>query len=315
MLQELQKEELHFSREENVAGFLGVELKSKDDGTIEMRQTGLIDNIIAAMQLEDANSKETPAECVLCKDENGEPFEENFSYQSIIGMLLYLQGHTRPELSFAVSQCARFTFNPKKSHAQALKRIGRYLLGTREEGLILNPKLDHNIDCYVDSDFAGLWNYEDPQDPSSARSRTGYLIQIANCPIHWVSRLQTEIALSTMEAEYVALSTSMKDLIPIIDLVKEIFPAINKTSNEEVNVISTVWEDNNGALTLANLEPPRMTPRSKHYCIKYHWFRTKLLAYKIELKKIASEFQLADIFTKALGKLKFKELRKYFMGW
>ena len=163
--------------------------------------------------------------------------------------------------------------------------------------------------------FAGLWNYEDPQDPNSARRKTGYLIQIANFPVHWVSRLQTEIEMSKMEAEYVALSTSMTDLIPIINLVREIFPAINKPSNEEVNGISTVWEDNNGALTLANLEPPRMTPRSKHYCIKYHWFRSKLIAYKIELKKIASEFQLAYLFTKALGKLKFKEIRKWFMGW
>ena len=149
-------------------------------------------------------------------------------------MLLYLQGHTRPELSFAVSQCERFTFSPRKSHEQALKRIGRYLKGTRTEGLILKPKSNYNIYCYVDADFSGLWNYEDTQDPTSVSSRTGYIIQVANCPIHWVSRLQNEIALSTMEDENVAMSNSMKDLIPIIDLVKEIFPSVGIEYTEPV---------------------------------------------------------------------------------
>ena len=65
---------------------------------------------------------------------------------------------------------------------------------------------------------------------------------------------------------------------------------------------ATVWEDNNGALKLANLESPRMTPRSKHYGIKYHWFRTKLIQYKIILKKVSSEFNLAYMLTKALVK-------------
>ena len=88
----------------------------------------------------------------------------------------------------------------------------------------------------------------------------------------------------------------MKDLIPNIDLVREIFPAVGIESTDPVEIVSTVWEDNNGALTLGNLEPPRMTPRSKHYAIKYHWFRSKIKSYGIQLKKISSELQLVDIF-------------------
>ena len=128
-------------------------------------------------------------------------------------MLHYLN-HTRPDCAFAIHQVARYTFEPKKSHEVAVKRIGRYLKGTMDKGLILDPSDDLSIDCYPDADFAGLWGHEHPQDPHCVKSRTGYVITLANCPVLWVSKLQTEIALSTMESEYVALSTSCKDLFP-----------------------------------------------------------------------------------------------------
>ncbi len=96
--------------------------------------------------------------------------------------------------------------------------MGRYLKRTLDKGLTLSPSKTFHINCYPDSNFSGLWKYEDDQDPHCVRSWTGYVITMANCPILWSSKLQTEIALSTMEAEYVALSTSCKDLFPIIDL-------------------------------------------------------------------------------------------------
>jgi hypothetical protein len=73
-----------------------------------------------------------------------------------------------------------------------------------------------------DADFAGLYNHEHPQDPHCVRSWTGYVILLAGCPVLWKSKLQTEIALSTMEAEYVALSQSCKDLFPLLDQIKEL---------------------------------------------------------------------------------------------
>eukprot|EP00956_Cyclotella_meneghiniana_P018181 scaffold30080_cov40-Cyclotella_meneghiniana.AAC.1 len=147
--------------------------------------------------------KDTPAEASpLPKDSDGEPADPTFPYASIIGMLLYLSGHSRPDIAFAVHQCARYTFKPTKRHVAALKRIGRYLKGTKSRGLILNPSKHLHVDCYPDADFAGLYGHEDKQDPHCVRSRTGYVILLANCPILWKSKLQTEIALSTMEAEY-----------------------------------------------------------------------------------------------------------------
>ena len=76
-----------------------------------------------------------------------------------------------------------------------------------------------------------------------------------------------------MMAEYIALSNAMRELLPFINLVKEICARIGLTPNKLSTIQSTVWEDNVGALTLANLEPPQITPKSKHFGIKYHWFR------------------------------------------
>ena len=86
------------------------------------------------------NAKGTPAERKpLVKDDNGEPPQETFNYASFIGMLLYLSGHTRPDLAYSVSQVAHFMFNPKHSDEIAIKRIGRYHIGTKDKGMIIKP--------------------------------------------------------------------------------------------------------------------------------------------------------------------------------
>ena len=92
------------------------------------------------------------------------------------------------------------------------------------------------------------------------------------CPVLWIFWLQSEIALSTMEAEYVALSTACKDLFPIVDMVKELAGSVRIEVKSVAKMHINIHEDNVGALTLAKLEPARMTPRTKHYAIKYHWF-------------------------------------------
>ena len=125
----------------------------------------------------------------------------------------------------------RDNFFPNRSHEEALKRIGRYLKATRDRGLILNPICDKdgNIDVlqindYPDADFAGMYGYEDNADPASVKSRTGFVITVANCPVLWVSKLQTKTALSTMEVEIVALAHSYRELFPIMDIVSPSSP-------------------------------------------------------------------------------------------
>jgi hypothetical protein len=317
VLSQLREEELDLEEEDDVAGFLGVKVdRDSASGEITMDQVGLIDRIITALNCEQLPGKRTPAEYgALGTDKDGDPPQEAFSYPSEIGMLQYLHTHTRPDLTLAVSQCSRFIHCTKRSHELALIRIGQYLKTTRTKGQVLRPKQDMNIDCYVDADFAGLWGVEDSQDPTSVKSRTGFALCIADCPVIWASKLQSDIALSTMEAEYNALSMALKELLPLKRLVESVANAVQIPLEPKTEMKVTVWEDNTGALTLANLEPGRMTPRSKHYGVKYHWFREHLKPNNIEVLRIDTKEQRADMFTKALQTDKFVLNRKQLMGW
>ena len=157
--------------------------------------------------MSDCNACQTPASTTnLGLDADGKPYHEDWDYASVVGMLMYLANNSRPDIAFAVHQCARFTHSPKESHASAVKKILRYLKGTATQGMTISPSSPFQIDCYVDADFAGLFGIESDQDPICVKSRTGYLIMFMNCPLVWKSSLQTQIALSTMEAEYIALS-------------------------------------------------------------------------------------------------------------
>ena len=135
---------------------------------------------------------------------------------------MYLAQNSRPDIAYDVHQCTRFTHAPRKSHVIGINGILHYLRGSKHKGLVLSPSDKLQVDCYVDADFAGLWNVEQDQDPLCVKSRAGYLIMFMGCPLTWVSKLQTQIALSTMEAEYIALSQSMRDLIAIREVIQEI---------------------------------------------------------------------------------------------
>ena len=256
------------------------------------------------------------------KDENGEPASGHFSYSSVVGMLLYLAGHSRPDIAYAVNCTARYMFCPRKRHEDALKRIGRYLKLTRERGLVLRPRPAKDgcgydvlqIDDYPDADFAGMYGYELPTDPASVKSRTGFVITVADCPVLWQSKLQTETALSTMESEVVALAHSCRELFPVMDIVSCIGPAVGIPAGE-VSMNVSIHEDNSGALILGQTLPPQYTPRSKHYAIKTVWFREQIVLRGIKLIKIETMEQLSDLFTKGLGKIPFEYLRKKLMGW
>ena len=105
---------------------------------------------------------------------------------------------------------------------------------------------------FVDADFAGQCNVENPEDPLSVKSWTGYVLLVGNCPVHWVSKLQSEISVSMMEAEYISLSTAMRDMIPPRTLVDEVKDLIG-ASALPCRTYSKVFEDNNGALILASM--------------------------------------------------------------
>ena len=144
-----------------------------EEGHLELKQTGLIDRIVEALGLDQkmATRKWTPAEAKpLTKDEDGEMPQGSFNYSSVVGTLLYLSGHSRPDIAYAVNCYARYMFIPRLSHEKALKQIGRYLKATRDRGLVMKPTGKLNVDAYPDADFAGLYGYEKPSDPACTKS-------------------------------------------------------------------------------------------------------------------------------------------------
>ncbi len=150
-----------------------------------MKQTGLIKRVIEALGLDDryAKGKHTPAKTKpLVKDADGEAAHGGFSYSSVIGMLLYLSGHTCPNIANKVNCCARYMLCPKHSHELALKWIGRYLKKTL--GMVMNPSTDIcKIDAYPDDDFAGMYGHEKPTDSSCVKSCSRVIISFADVPI------------------------------------------------------------------------------------------------------------------------------------
>ena len=145
---------------------------------------------------------------------------------------------------------------------------------------------------------------------------------LSNCPVHWVSKLQSQIALSTVESEYLALSQAMRDLLPMIEYLEDLQEHIDIGYDKNVKLKSTVFEDNNGCITTAT--SPKMSPRTKHIGVKYHFFKSKIIRGgdekegedgPVEIEKINTEVQIADIFTKGLSQDKFQALRKLLCGW
>ena len=116
-----------------------------------------------------------------------------------------------------------------------------------------------------------------------------------------------------MEAEINALAGCMRELIPAVDLVKEVGDAVGLEQREAPKV--RVHKDNDGAFILANTLPPQYTPRSKFYALKMHWFRQECFSRGIIIQKIATTEQLGDILTKCLPQATFEYLRKKLMGW
>jgi hypothetical protein len=319
LVNKMKQERMLFREEESVAGYLGVHIDRRDDGTIHLTQKGLAEKIVDSLHLsgDDVTTVDTPCTKYVPIDEDGELAHGEFSYPSVVGQLNYLQGHSRPDITLATSQVARFVHKPKRSHELALIRLGRYLKGTSSKGIILNPinlnKL--NIDVYVDAAFACGWGSECGTNPESVKSRTGYIIEIAGCPVLWVSKLQSTIATSTMESEYTALSMALRAAIPLIAVTKAVTTGLAFTRDRILTFKATVHEDNQGAIILANLEPGRHTPRSKFYALRLHWFRSWLKPNEIEIVFISTKLQKADYLTKPLQSMPFATNRKLSMGW
>lgn len=301
---------------DSVEDFLGVNVRTDNNGQIILTQPKLIDSILEDLGLNDqSTTKRTPAisSKILLPHLDSPSFNEKWHYRSVIGKLNFLEKSTRPDIAYAVHQCARFASNPRYEHGKAVKHIGRYLLETRSKGIQCNPTTEP-VECFADADFAGNWDVHTAgEDRNTARSRTGYIIKYASMPISWASKLQTEVALSSTESEYIALSTALREVLPMINFLEELIEAGFEFNLCGSKIYCKAFEDNEGALEMAR--SPKFRPRTKHINIKYHHFHDSIDSKKILMEAIDTLDQQADIMTKPVEETLFVRLRKRIHGW
>jgi hypothetical protein len=195
-----------------------------------------------------------------------------------------------------------------------VKWLGRYLYGTRDQGIIFKPTKTPSLHLFVDSDWSGLWDKSiAATDSSTARSRHGFIVEYCGRPLIWASQLQTEIALSSTEAEYISLSKALRETIPIMNILQEMKNLKYKIGITNPKVHCKVLEDNSGTLEMAKVH--KFRPRTKHINIKNHHFRSYVNDESISIHPITSEKNPADMLTKGLGVNKLRTNRFRVMGW
>jgi len=241
----------------NITDFLEV-VKKHSNGTYSLSQLQLIDSILHNLGLIEGKKKRTKpkrtlskASTILRRDEDKLSHKCPWDYHSVIGKLNFLEKSTCPDISYAVHQCTRFSSNPCITHTEAIMQISMYLLSTQDKGFIMAPK-DHSLDCWVDADFAGNWAKDcNPLDVDNVQSRSGYIVNYPSIPLLWHSKLQGEIALSMTKAKFYALSTSLRECIPLINLLREFIRQKFFDAQVILTVHCQMFEDNSGALKMA----------------------------------------------------------------
>jgi len=318
VIEQIKQAKLDITVEGDIQDFLGVNIERMRDGTIHFTQPHLVNKILKSMNMdtEGIKTKDTPAASsrILHRHTKSEDFDQGFNYRSVVGMLNYLEKGSRSDIAYATHQCARFVDSPKKEHGDAMRWLARYLIGTKDKGMIYDPDPATGLEVYVDADFSGNWNQDEAaSDRDTARSRHGYIIRYAKCPLVWKSQLQQEVALSSTESEYTGLSYALREAIPLIELMAEIKAQGIEVAASQPIVMCKVFEDNSGALEMAKVHKYR--PRTKHLNVKLHHFRSYVESGHVHILPIDTTEQLADYLTKPVNQTILADLRLKVMGW
>ncbi len=316
-MKDIQDSGLKITIEGDLEEFLGVHIRRTKDGKFEMTQPNLANQICKDLGFKDnTKEKNVPAASskILKRHQTSKRFDNSFNYRSVVGKINYYEKCTRPDISYQAHQCARFVDSPRVEHGDAIKWLGRYIHGTKNKGIIYAPDPSRGLEVYVDADFAGTFDHLDPDNIDTARSRHGYIITYAGMPVIWKSQLQSEIALSSTESEYTGLSYSLREAIPIMDLLNEMKQKGISVNDDKTRVHIKVYEDNAGAIEIAKEKKYR--PRTKHLSCKLHHFRHRVEVTKeISVHKIDTNDQPADMLTKPLREEDFVRHRAVVMGW
>jgi hypothetical protein len=218
-------------------------------------------------------------------------------YQQILGSLNFIMMYTRPDIAFAVNTLSHFSKAPQSQHFAAIKRVVKYLASTKNHRLELGGNISNkksnplNLRGYVDADWGNCLD--------TRRSVTGYIFFLGDGPISWGSTRQKTVAISSCEAEYMAIANAVQEALALSSLLTSLGYL---AKDDKISIRC----DNKSAIDLAFISKSHR--RTRHNDIKYHFTREKVKANKIDIPHVPSIDQLADILTKPLGKIKHKSL-------
>ena len=265
---------------------------TRSGSKIHLDQTAYLETVLQRCGMSEAKPTTTPLPAGYVPEVNSTVAspELRSRYQTVIGSLLYLMLGTRPDISFAVTKLAQHAANPSDDHLSKALYICRYLVGTSKYRLTYDGESGQGISACTDSDWAS--------DDTSRRSQTGYFIKLAKGLISWTSRAQKTIALSSTEAEYMALSDCSRQVVWMHTLLGELGYNMGPIP---------ICGDNQGSIFIAS--NPVTEKRSKHIDIRYHYIREVIDRGLAEVYFISGEDNPADLLTKNLGRVKFQKFR------
>ena len=281
--------------EENVEKFLGIFVDSATKGRIFIHSKLAIRQLLRNFNMDSAKAVSTPLppsilfEASVASGNTAENLEANdVPYRQLIGGLLHLSNTTRPDISYAVGFLSRYMENPNMAHWQAAKHILRYLKGTVGFGIEyskLEQRESPKLVGFTDSDFAS--------DKETRKSTSGYVFMLSGGAISWRSKKQTIVAQSTVEAEYIAMSFAVRELLWLQKICREVNLCYR-------NLL--LYCDNQGAISFAG--NGTVNDRTKHVDVKYMFVKDHVKMGTVKLQFIATGEMKADMFTKALDKTK-----------
>ena len=274
--------------------FLGMKITYADSGNIWIGQPTYVREVLKKFGMDDSKPVATLVESgsKLVKATDDDELVDTKFYQSAVGSLLYLSTKTRPDIAYAVENVARFSSKPSKIHWMAVKRIMRYLNETLDYGLLYHCTDD--IAGFSDADWAG--------DHDDRKSTSGFVFMISGAVISWNSKKQTCVALSTAEAEYIALAKAAQESVWLQRLLSDM--------GEHLTNPMTIFEDNQSRTAMT--KNPVSWKSEAHIDIKFHFIREQAIGKTAELKYCRSSEMIADMMTKGLCKVQFAKLRSMY---
>jgi hypothetical protein len=246
------------------------------------------ESILNGQHMENLHPIKAPCDLNITLEPNrdGAPDDRSNPFASLMGSLQYLATATRPDIAYAVNRLSAFTANPSKIHWAAAKRLLRYLAGTKDYGITYHKdptylQGENLFYGYGDAAYANSYDY---------KSTSGYVFIAFGGAITWGSKKQLTVALSSTEAEYVAISEAARDAMWLRSLHSEL--------GFQPQTPILILGDNNGSIALA--KNPGFHKRTKHIAIRWHWIRELIDDELIHLIDCRDPQNTADILTKAL---------------